>query len=198
MIDSSQILVIAATARELGPPNGWHARVCGVGPVDAAAATAAAIAELQPAVVIHVGIAGASPKSGLEPPALVIGSAAYYCDLTVPETWAPRMVAASRDLLAVAQRALPQAVVRLIGTSAAVGGSTAHANTDTDVSAAVMVEAMEGFGVLRAAHLAGVPAIELRAISNCITEPNRTLWRFDDAFAAIIAATEHMVAELRR
>src|SRR5919206_69607 len=47
------------------------------------------------------------------------------------------------------------------------------------------VEAMEGFGVLRAAQLAGVPAIEVRAISNEIEETDRARWRFDDAFAAI-------------
>ena len=43
---------------------------------------------------------------------------------------------------------------------------------------------MEGFGVLRACALAGVPAVELRAISNAIDEPDRAKWRFDDALAA--------------
>ena len=43
------------------------------------------------------------------------------------------------------------------------------------------VEAMEGFGVLLAAAFAGVPAVELRAISNAVDEPDRSRWRFDDA-----------------
>jgi nucleoside phosphorylase len=53
---------------------------------------------------------------------------------------------------------------------------------------------MEGFGVLRAAALAGIPAVELRAISNAVNEPDRTRWRFDDAFAALAAAVPRVVA----
>jgi propanediol dehydratase small subunit len=49
-------------------------------------------------------------------------------------------------LLAAARRALPEAAVLAIGTSARVGGTDG-----------VDVEAMEGFAVLRAAELAGVP-----------------------------------------
>ena len=72
-----------------------------------------------------------------------------------------------------------------IGTSARVGGTTG-----------CDVEAMEGFGVLRAAQLAGVPAIEVRAISNEIEEEDRSRWRFDEAFAAVLEATPRLVAEL--
>ena len=61
-----------------------------------------------------------------------------------------------------------------IATSASVGGGTS-----------CDVEAMEGFGVLRAAELAGVPAVELRAVSNAVDEADRGRWRFDEAFAAL-------------
>ena len=44
---------------------------------------------------------------------------------------------------------------------------------------------MEGFGVLRACGLAGVPAVELRAVSNAPGEADRAKWRFEDAFAAL-------------
>jgi nucleoside phosphorylase len=57
---------------------------------------------------------------------------------------------------------------------------------------------MEGFAVLRAAQLAGVPAIEVRAISNEIEEEDRARWQFDAAFAAITAATPRLVAEVAR
>jgi futalosine hydrolase len=60
---------------------------------------------------------------------------------------------------------------------------------------------MEGFGVLRACQLAGVPALEVRVISNAIEEDDRTQWRFDEAFAVLhsivptlIAAFEHPTA----
>ena len=67
--------------------------------------------------------------------------------------------------------ALPEAHVLPIGTSA-------HGRRH---DATVTVEAMEGFGVLRACALAGVPAVELRAISNSPDEPDRAKWRFEEA-----------------
>ncbi len=187
MGDRARILVVAATARELAVPNGWLTLQCGVGPVDSAAATAAAIAEHRPTAIVQVGIAGARRRRALAPASLVIGGEAYYCDLDVPEQWAPRTVAASPLLLAAVQRVLPTAVTLTIGTSARVGGTT---NCD--------VEAMEGFGVLRAAQLAGVPAIEIRAISNDIEEADRAQWHGDAAFAAITTITPLLVAEIQR
>lgn len=181
------ILVLAATARELAPPGDWLARACGVGPVDAAAGAVAGIAALRPAAVIHVGVAGARASSGLVPPALVIGASSRYCDLEVPERFAPRVVAADAGLLDAFRRALPDAAVREIGTSARVGGGTG-----------CDVEAMEGFAVLRAAQLAGVPAIEVRAISNAVEEPDRARWQLDAAFAVIVAATPLLVREAAR
>ena len=182
-----RILVVAATERELATPDGWLALQCGVGPVEAGAATAMAIARHRPTVILHVGIAGARRPLALPPATLVIGTAARYSDLGVPALFAPSTVAAAPWLLAAAARALPDAVQLVIGTSARVGGATA-----------CEVEAMEGFAVLRAAELAGVPAIEIRAISNEIEEPDRTRWHFDAAFAAITAATPVVVREFVR
>ncbi len=179
------ILVIAATDRELRTGPTWRSLRCGVGPVEAAAATAAAIAEQRPSAVLHVGIAGARRALALPPAALVIGQAARYADLDVlPAEWAPHEVAADPALLAAAQRVLPTAPVLLIGTSARVGGTS-----DCDV------EAMEGFAVLRAAQRAGVPAIEVRAISNDIEERDRAAWHFAAAFEAITAAIPPLVQE---
>jgi len=190
------VLVVAATARELAPADGWRTLCCGVGPVEAAAATAAAIATVRPALVLHVGIAGARRASGLVPPALVIGIAAHYTDLAIPAAWAPSVLTPDAALLTAAQRACPDAVRRAIGTSARVGGTLG--GTVGDATADVEVEAMEGFAVLRAAALAGVPALEVRAISNAIEETDRARWAFDAAFAAITEATPPLVAELRR
>jgi futalosine hydrolase len=185
MSDRPRILVVAATSRELAAPGDWLTLQCGVGPVDAAAATAAAIAALRPAAVLHVGIAGARRACGLLPGTFVIGSEARYCDLEISAEWAPGSVAASPALLAAVQRLLPDAPTLPIGTSARVGGTTG-----------CDVEAMEGFGVLRAAQLAGVPAIEVRAISNAVEEHDRALWHFDEAFTAITTLTPRLVAAL--
>jgi nucleoside phosphorylase len=184
-VSVEHVLVVAATAGELAAPDGWIAHRCGVGPVDAAASTAAAIAAHRPRVVLHVGIAGARRASGIGPLAVVIGDASVYCDLDVPEAWAPRRLEPLPALVAAAARALPAARRAAIGTSGRVGGTSG-----------CDVESMEGFAVLRAAALAGVPAIEVRAISNAIEEADRSEWRIDDACAAIVAATPALVAEL--
>lgn len=185
MNERARILVVAATARELAPPGDWLTLQCGVGPVEAAAATAAAIAALRPTAILHVGIAGARQARGLAPATFVIGSEARYCDLDVPAEWAPATVAASPRLLAAMRRVLPDAPVLPIGTSARVGGTT---NCD--------VEAMEGFGVLRAAERAGVPAIEVRTISNTVEEHDRARWQLVAAFEGIVALTPLLVDAL--
>lgn len=178
----SSILVVAATARELAPADGWRILECGVGPVEAAVRTAAAIAAVRPAAVLHVGIAGARRAAALAPATIVIGSEAQYSDLGVGPEWAPGTVPATAALLAAAQRVLRDAPVMPIGTSARIGGTSE-----------TLVEAMEGFAVLRAAQLAGVPALEVRAISNDIEEPDRARWHFAAAFHAITAATPALV-----
>jgi nucleoside phosphorylase len=176
--------VVAATSGELATPDGWIAHRCGVGPVEAAASTAAAIATHRPRLVLQVGIAGARRASGIDLLTLVIGEASIYCDLGVPE-WAPSRIDPRADLVAAAGRAVSSARRSTIGTSGRVGGTSG-----------CDVEAMEGFAVLRAAALAGVPAIEVRAISNAIEEADRSRWRMADAKAAIVAATPLLVAEL--
>ncbi len=176
------ILVVAATERELAGAAGAATLACGIGPVEAAATSARALAGLRrPAALLHVGIAGAR---GIPVPQLVIGSEAVYEDALVgglvPERERP-----DPRLVDAAQRALPEARVLPIGTSARVGGTSS-----------CEVEAMEGFAVLRAARLAGVPAVEVRAVSNEIDEPDRTRWRFDDALAALDAALPRLLSAL--
>ena len=96
-------------------------------------------------------------------------------------------VAADARLVAAARAAiLPDAPILPIGTSAAVGG----AGHD------VRVEAMEGFGVLRAATLAGVPAVEIRAISNEIGEADRSRWQIAAAIDALSRATPALIARI--
>jgi futalosine hydrolase len=181
------VLVVAATKRELaaGP---WRRLVCGVGPVEAAAATATEIARNRPDAILHVGIAGVRRRCGIPLGSIVIGSESHYCDIGVSAEWAPGTVGAAACLVAAAQRALPSAPVMPIGTSARIGGTSSDAG--------VNIEAMEGFGVLRAAAIARIPVIEIRAISNEIEEEDRARWQFVNAFAAITTATPLIVAEI--
>jgi futalosine hydrolase len=175
------ILVLAATAEELaGAPGG---AVCGVGPVEAAARSAAAIAAARPDAVVNVGIAGARSFDG---PAFVIGSEAVYCDADDPR-WIELRAPADQRLVDAARRALPEAAVAPIGTTARVGGGTA-----------CDVEAMEGYAVLRAAALAGVPAVEVRVLANAVGEPDRGRWRLDEARRALADALPGLLEELAR
>ena len=172
------MLVVAATERELTRLDGVRTLACGIGPVEAAAATAAELVREPPTAVLHVGIAGARR---LEPLTLVLGSESVYCDaagLLVPARALP-----DPALLDRLRTGFPQAELRPIGTSARVGGSQE-----------LEVEAMEGFAVLRACELAGIPAVEVRVVSNAIGEPDRALWRFDDAFAGLAETLPRLVA----
>jgi futalosine hydrolase len=176
------LLVVAATTRELAFAAELRTLECGIGPVEAAAATARALAEQRPEAVLHVGVAGGR---GIAVGTVVVGTEAIYCDVAAAVP-VPTRVPADPGLLAVAHAALPGAVFATIGTSARVGGTTG-----------CDVEAMEGFGVLRAAELAGVPALEVRSVSNELDEADRTRWRLDDALAALGEAVPRLVAELR-
>jgi futalosine hydrolase len=178
------LLVVAATERELASVEGAETLCCGIGPVESALQTAHALAVRRPDAVLHIGIAGGR---GIEPPALVLGSESVYCDVLDPAFTLTRVERVSPDagLLAAARAVLPDALVLPIATCGRVGGASGHD-----------VEAMEGFGVLRAAELAGVPALELRAVSNAVDQADRAGWRIDDALAALADALPMLVTAL--
>jgi futalosine hydrolase len=177
------LLVVAATPDELRGAGEAATLVCGVGPVEAAATTAAALVSTRPDALLHVGIAGGRSFSA---PLLVLGSEARYCDADDPR-WIELSTPADPALLTAARRALPDAKVEPIGTSARVGGSSG-----------CEVEAMEGYAVLRAAALAGVPALEVRVLANAIGEPDRARWQFAEAKDALAAALPGLIEELER
>jgi nucleoside phosphorylase len=176
------MLVVAATERELAHVREVDTFACGIGPVEAALQTARVLAERRPEAVLHIGIAGAR---GIDPPALVLGSQSVYCDVLDPLSVLKRIERLDPDatLLARVSAAVPEALVLPIATAGTVGGGTA-----------CDVEAMEGFGVLRACALAGVPAVELRAISNAPDEPDRGKWTYEDAFVALGDAVARVLA----
>ena len=177
---ASDILLVAATELELCEHPGL---VCGIGPVEAAASTARRLSEERPGAVLHVGVAGGRK---LIPGSLVLGTEAVYCDLAAEIPVVDR-AEPDRALLTALQAAFPDAVSLPIATSATVsGGPPSHD---------FRVEAMEGFGVLRACALAGVPAVEVRAISNDLGEGDRQRWIIlrglevlDQALPALLAA----------
>ena len=169
---------VAATAA--GARRRWQAlaRSCaGSGPVEAAAATARALAEERPDAVLHVGIAGAR---GLPPLALVLGSEALYCDAAGP---------------LVPARALPDA-----GCSSGCARRSRRARPpDRDERPRrrrARGRRRGDGGIRRPARVraGGVPAVEVRVVSNEIDEPDRARWRFDEAFATLAEVLPRLVA----
>jgi len=187
------ILLVAATEAEL---CGHPGLVCGVGPVEAAAATAAALARDAPERVLHVGLAGAA---GLEPGTLVVGTESLYVDLAAAIPVVSHVEPDLR-LLAAVREALPEVPALPIATSAAVGEmpvpGTAGARHRWRERDGVAVEAMEGFAVLRACALAGVPALEVRAVSNELGEEDRSRWELERGLAALATAIPSLLGAL--
>jgi futalosine hydrolase len=178
------ILVIAATEQELAASGATDTLCCGIGPAESGIRTAMGLVELRPDAVLHVGIAGAPELEALS---VVIGSEAHYADIVDANSTMPRIERAhpAPELVEAAQRALPDARVLPIASCARVGGGgDCH------------VEAMEGFSVLRAAELAGVPAVEVRTISNRPADVDRGLWRIDDARARLGEIVPALLEEL--
>ena len=175
------VLLVAATELELCGHDGL---TCGIGPVEAAAATARAIAESRPRRVLHVGMAGARR---LTPGSMVVGTEAVYIDLSAAIPVVDRVLP-DEELVSRARAALPDSLALPIATSAAVSDS-GHERTHE-----LRVEAMEGFGVLRACELAGVPAVEVRAVSNELGEADRALWMMRRGLETLAVAIPPLLA----
>jgi len=184
--DTRRVLVVAATEREL---SGHEGLACGIGPVEAAARTARALAEEQPAAVLHVGLAGGVD---LEAGTLVVGTDAVYADIAAA---IPVVSRAEPDpgLLAAIRAAFPDAPALPIATRAAVTGPSNRL-----LPGGARVEAMEGFAVLRACELAGVPAVEVRVISNELGEADRARWELDRALASLAEALPRLLEAVRQ
>jgi len=151
---SARVLVVSATKSEAAyVPAGMRLALTGIGKVEAAAVTAAAIAQERPDVVVNIGTAGALRPgvAGLFLPSRVV----------------------NHDLSATAIRALGHDAVDEIalpdgdGTVLATGDLfvTDPAARDRIAERAHLVD-MEGFAVARACQLAGVPVRLVKIVSD--------------------------------
>ncbi|MGY5001509.1 futalosine hydrolase [Streptomyces griseus] len=173
----------------------------GAGPAAAAAATAFALAAGASApvpygLVVSAGIGGAfTPLTPLG--SLVVASDIVAADLgaDTPDGFLPvTALGFGRDRFAP-----PPALVRDVAAAAGAAAGpvlTVSTVTGTAERAAgllaahpgALAEAMEGFGVAEAAARAGVPVLELRAVSNAVGPRDRDAWRIGDALAALTDA----------
>lgn len=179
------ILVTCAVGKELAffrsQPH-VEMLVTGVGPIEAAASVSRALAQSSYDLVISAGIAGAFEGAADLGEGVVVSDELFELDL---ETGVPIVLP---DGATVSNRASSDLTLvdRLVELGfRAVRGITVPRVTATDAGAArlaaygVGVETMEGFAALRAAEIAGVPAIEVRGISNIVCDRKNSRWNFD-------------------
>jgi futalosine hydrolase len=179
----------------------------GVGPAAAAAGTARllALAEARGeacTAVISAGIAGGftgraevgATVLGIRTIAADLGAEAPTADLGfIPIEdlgFGTSVVAADSVLLTFLTSALPHAVPGDILTLATVTGTATTADRLRARFPAAVAEAMEGYGVACAAQAAGLPFVELRAISNPVGPRDRAAWRLREAFSALTDAVQ--------
>ncbi|MCI4040385.1 futalosine hydrolase [Streptomyces sp. TRM75563] len=192
---------VAAPGAELHRSGAFDVLAGGAGPAAAAAATAFALAAGASApvpygLVVSAGIGGAfTPLTPLG--SLVVASDIVAADLgaDTPDGFLPvTALGFGRDRFAP-----PPALVRRVAATAGAGAGpvlTVSTVTGTAERAAgllaahpgALAEAMEGFGVAEAAARAGVPVLELRAVSNAVGPRDRDAWRIGDALAALTDA----------
>lgn len=206
MTDTTQrLLVVTAVPAERDAVTAAlpqaTALAAGVGPAAAAAATAA---ELTAAalggtpfdLVISAGIGG-----GFAPLApvgtTVVASRIVAADLGAATAEGFTDVAGLGFGTAVrlppadtARRAAEAAGALLapVLTVSTVTGTAARAAELAARHPGAGAEAMEGFGVAEAAARAGVPVLEVRAVSNAVGPRDRTAWRVPQALGALTTA----------
>jgi futalosine hydrolase len=175
--------------------------VAGIGRTNAAAATAEAIARAAAAgrpysAVVSAGIAGALPGSNLAIGTLVVADACVYAEegIELPGGFGD-MRALGFPLGDFDGNRVPVdgALLRAFGGLGPVGAiATVATCSGTDAAAervrlrtGALAEAMEGAAVVHAARRAGVPAIEVRAISNTTGDRGAQRWDIPRALAAL-------------
>ena len=193
------ILVVCAVAKELdwlGPRAGAEVLIGGVGPVDAASRVARALTQKRYDVVISAGIAGAFRGVANVGDGVVVGEEIIDLNLETGErivlpdgaVIADRVPSDSQLIEALTALGFPQ-----------VRGITVTQVTSTDATAdrlrkrGAEIETMEGFAVLRAAQLAGVPAIGIRGISNIVGDRDKSEWSFEAGLSGLRRALNAML-----
>ncbi|MFF2535371.1 futalosine hydrolase [Streptomyces cyaneofuscatus] len=191
--------VLAVPGAKLHRSGAFDVLAGGAGPAAAAAAAAFALASSAShpyGLVASAGIGGGfAPAAPLG--SLVVASDIVAADLgaETPDGFLPvTALGFGRDRF-VPPPALVREVAAATGaapgpvlTVSTVTGTAARTAALLAAHPGALAEAMEGFGVAEAAERAGVPVLELRAVSNTVGPRDRAAWRIGDALAALTEA----------
>ena len=203
------VTAVGAEARAIGPLERCVVIAGGIGRTNAAAATTEAILRRRgdTAAVICAGVAGALPDGGLEVGDVIVASKCVYAEegIVTSAGFADmaglgfRLGDFQGNAVPVDERLLEQLSelfpIGPIATVATCSGTDAAAAEVARRTAAV-AEAMEGAAVVHAARRLGVPAIELRTISNRCGERENQRWDLKRALSKLGEAMRQAVGLL--
>lgn len=175
----------------------------GVGPVNAAHALTLAIVGSRPRSIVVCGIGGAYPDSGLAIGDVACAESECYGDLgaTSPGGFLDMralgfpLVAGPPPIYDVIPLQLFPAArrVRFVTMSSCTGIDAAGRAVAARTGGAV--ENMEGAAIAQVAAIHGIPAGEVRGISNIVTDRDTAAWRIKDAAAAAQEALLSWIAQ---
>lgn len=177
----------------------FEVQICGVGPVSAAAKTATILAHHDYDLVISAGIAGGfSGRADIG--SIVVSSEIISGDLGTETSEGFKYaedIGLGSSRVIVDQPLAKNIVDHLsnsiqfpihygsILTLATVTSSSAVSEKLMAREREAVAEAMEGFGVALAAQDKGIPAIEIRAISNQVGPRDKNAWRIEEALISL-------------
>lgn len=196
-----RVLIVVATAGEAARLADLPARVVvsGVGPVAAALTTVRELAGKSFDLAVSAGIGGAYPGSELRPGDLAVSSQIVQADLGARDgdsfldldalglSVLPDGPNAGRFAVWDGAASLAARVGAAYGpllTLSTVTGSAEGARQLATRFPGALTEGMEGAGVAHAALLVGIPALEVRGVSNPVGPRDRAAWRLPEALAA--------------
>jgi len=192
------VLLTCAVSQELSfwmPRRHVEMLVTGVGPVESACAVSRALAQGPVDLIVNAGIAGAFEGAADVGDSVIVADDFFELGLetgeaiVLPENQ-PLVDRASSDVALVDRLAEAGFPVARGVTVSRVTATAASARRLREFG--VGIESMEGFAVLRAAEIAGVPAIQIRGVSNIVGERAASRWDF----RAGVRATERIVNAL--
>ena len=174
----------------------------GVGPAEAAAGTAVALARGPYDLVVNAGIGGGFGP--LAPGDIAVAASIVFADLgaETADGFAPmsalgfggeRYDVAAKLAVELADRTGGH--LGTILTVATVTGTAATAERLARRHPDAVAEGMEGAGVAAAAAAHGVPVAELRAVSNTVGPRDRDAWDVPGALAALGRAVAAALAD---
>jgi futalosine hydrolase len=175
----------------------------GVGAVNAAHAVTLFLAQSGARSVVVCGVGGAYPSAGLRVGDVVCAERECYGDLgaTSPAGFLD-MKALGFPIVESPEPLFNDLPMQIFPVERRVPFVTVTTCTGTDTAARALaartggaVENMEGAAIAHVAHLHGVPAGEVRGISNIVTDRDTSSWKLKEA---AVAAQEAVVSWIIR